>query len=189
MCFLCICVHVMGMKNPGEPMTHDLFFCGIFFGFWFYSMIQVWALCFGLAMNILIEAINSFFGGVFFLVAAALAMMNAEQDEHLMYLTDDEERTHPFFYYCKWQSIFSLITGFSFIRNFLLIMDILLIRDSEDGQDLDDEDREARLNAIPDPQAPLKLYDFIMPNRTAHGCMGNLFTLEKRTDRNIDRTI
>lgn len=159
-------------------MEHELFFCGVFFTFWFYTLVDTVALSLGVALNLFIEAVFSACGGIFFILAALVAMILAEQDEHLMYLTDDEERNHPFFYLCKWQSILSLVTGFSFIRNFLLIMDILII--VEDGED-DDNVLEA--------DRPLKLYEFVNTQRVRPVSWLSWCSLNKRTDRNIDQTI
>lgn len=192
LCLSCMVVHICGILNPDEPMFHELFFCGIYFGFWLWTVAGCVAFSIGIGMNIFMEAIINLMGGVFFIIAAIISMAHAENDNHLMYLTDDEERQHPFFYISRLQSGLSIVAGISFIRNFLLIMDMLIIveNDDIDGGDTNLDHRSAAMK-------PLKLRDFPLIRHTTQTsrnyckqyfeCL-KFCTIEKRNDRNIDRT-
>lgn len=192
LCLSCMVVHIIGIVNPDEPMYHELFFCGIYFGFWLWTMAGCVSFCMGIALNIFMEAAINLLGGIFFVIAAIVAMAHAENDNHLMYLTDDEERQHPFFYISRLQSALSILAGISFIRNFLLIMDMLIIVD-HDGNDSGNINLDHRSAAT----KPLKLRDFPSIRHTTQTSRNyckqyfkcfSYCTIEKRNDRNIDRT-
>lgn len=120
LCALCMIIHIIGFLDTKEPLPHEMFFCGCFFGFFCISITGLignnkkkyithflallkhtkndyLGMCVGIEIPILLETIMMTCGAVFFILAAFLAMVHVEQDYHLMYLTDKEERLHGFF--------------------------------------------------------------------------------------------
>lgn len=95
---------------------------------------------------ILLQTCIAYCGAFFFCIAAIVSMVHVENDDHLMYLTDNEEWLHPYFYmhrlqvhfhYCKtirefnsaicFQSVFSLFTGLWFLMHAIMTTDMLIV--------------------------------------------------------------
>lgn len=176
-CLFCMVIHFFGIINPGEPMQHELFICGIFVGFWFYTFIAVLSYYLGAQLHLLQDAIVNCCGSVCFIIAAFISMGFVENDHHLLYLTDEEEKLHPFFWLNRAQSVASLCTGFLFLTQFLLQADMLFTS----GIVWDDISK--------DP-AVLPLGNHVPPNFPRWADFGlDCCTIKARNDRNIDRTV
>lgn len=59
-----------------------------------------------LAIPIVLDVILAGFGAIAFLVTSILAMAHAENDHHLLYLTDREEQLHPYFALCRQEVLY-----------------------------------------------------------------------------------
>ncbi|CAO1302160.1 unnamed protein product [Diamesa tonsa] len=124
---VCCLIHVVGFLDLVEPLGHELLFCGSYFGFIFVSCFAIVGLTRGNIMY-LVETISSCCGFALFLVTSLLSMANAEQDIHLMYLTDAEEYNHRFFSINRMQSIASLAGALTFLMHGVFAMDLLIIK-------------------------------------------------------------
>ena len=124
---VCCLIHVVGFLNHVEPLGHELFFCGSYFGYIFISCFAIVGLTRG-SILYLEETISSCCGFVLFLATSLLSMANAEQDIHLMYLTDAEEYNHLFFSINRMQSIASLAGALTFLMNAVFAMDLMIIK-------------------------------------------------------------
>lgn len=52
LCALCMGVHVVGSLNEAEPFAHEMFFCGVYVGFFIYNLSSCLGKCLGLACAI-----------------------------------------------------------------------------------------------------------------------------------------
>lgn len=75
----------------------------------------------------LVETLVSFSAAGFMFYVSVETMVLAEEDEHLMYLTDVEERQHRLFYYSRMQSVFGLFAAIWMVMHGLLCADIAFI--------------------------------------------------------------
>ncbi|XP_014087215.1 uncharacterized protein [Bactrocera oleae] len=107
---VCLTFHVLGFLHT-EPLPHNLFYCGTFASFTVYAAFGILNNLCGHGRTATIEAIATTLGAVMHFAASLLSMYHAEQDFHLMFLTDTEEPKHRYFFYCKAQSIAALTTG------------------------------------------------------------------------------
>lgn len=110
-CSLCLTSHIIGVGQVTEQLPHDVLSCGIFFCFIFNSLMGGLSIVFSLAVPLLLEAIVNSIASILFLIDSIISMVYAENDEHLMFLTDDEEHQHPFFITCRRQSTFAMLTS------------------------------------------------------------------------------
>lgn len=125
--FVCCLIHIVGFLDHVEPLGHELLFCGSYFGYIFVSCFAIVGLTREHIMY-LEESISSCCGFALFLVTSLLSMANAEQDIHLMYLTDAEENNHRFFSINRMQSIASLAGALTFLMHSVFAMDLLIIK-------------------------------------------------------------
>lgn len=145
-------VHIIGFMYTPEPQPHEMIFCGTFFGFMLISFMATFGICMGSKIPVLLEAILAMLGFTLFTVCSIVSMYHAENDQHLMYLTDMEEWYHPFFHisrlqvkslwiicqfvrrrsliypYLFFQSIVSLTAALIFLMHGIFAIDILVIR-------------------------------------------------------------
>ncbi|CAO1359721.1 unnamed protein product [Diamesa serratosioi] len=122
-------MHVVGFLDHVEPLGHELFFCGSYFGYILISCFAIVGLSRGNLMY-LQETVSSGCGFVLFLLTSLLSMVNAENDIHLMYLTDAEEFNHRFFSINRMQSISSLAGALTFLMHAVFAMDLMIITSS-----------------------------------------------------------
>lgn len=95
-CFLCL------ISQGGEPIDNSYSSAASFLQSGSIHLLNAQRSPWRLASNLFVGAIICDCGGIFFIVAAT---------EHLLYLTDDEESSHPFSSPSKWQSaVWNLIT-------------------------------------------------------------------------------
>lgn len=146
----CIGIHVVGFSDEKEPFPHCMLMCGTYFGFFFVSTIacigilppyvnfyelsihklfasEFPALCMGISIPLLGDVILNSLGALCFIVSSMVSMVAAEQDYHLMFLTDSEESQHDFFQMSRVQSITSLFAGLWFLMHTVLEVDMLCI--------------------------------------------------------------
>ncbi|XP_067620081.1 uncharacterized protein [Eurosta solidaginis] len=107
---ICMVLHVLGFLIT-EPVPHNLFYCGTFSSFTVFAFFSIINIFFGNGRSVLMEAIPATIGAIAHIIASLLLMYHAENDFHLMFLTDYEELLHEYFFYCKAQSIAALATG------------------------------------------------------------------------------
>ena len=134
---VCCLMHVVGFLNHVEPLGHELFFCGSYFGYILISCFGIIGLSRGSLMY-LQETISSCCGFVLFLLTSMLSMANAEHDIHLMYLTDSEEYNHQFFSINRMQSISSLAGALTFLMHAVFAMDLMIIKPSSSDMSSND---------------------------------------------------
>lgn len=184
-------IHINGYLDTVEPFPHEMFSCGIYFGFMFYTLIGCIAICFGMTISMLLELIVNISGALLFLIASIVTMMHVENDYHLMYLTDREELTHPFFVKSRQQSFISLFTGFIFALHATIICDMLCITKRIDTDEYIDEARQP----IQLYFFPYHLFNWIKMKMAKYTTWADTeseridFSFEIRTDRNIDRVL
>uniref|UniRef100_A0A182PTT8 DUF7775 domain-containing protein n=1 Tax=Anopheles epiroticus TaxID=199890 RepID=A0A182PTT8_9DIPT len=114
-----------GFLHYPEPFPHEMLFCGLYASYFlisFYSFLFLYKGCCGL--NYTVEAIVSGAAFLLFVVSAFVSMFHAEKDIHLQYLTDEEEWYHPFFVYCRLQSLGATITAQMFLVHCSLSLDL-----------------------------------------------------------------
>uniref|UniRef100_A0A182WM10 DUF7775 domain-containing protein n=1 Tax=Anopheles minimus TaxID=112268 RepID=A0A182WM10_9DIPT len=124
-CLICAGLHIQGFLHYPEPFPHEMLFCGLYASYFlisFYSMLFQYMDCFPL--NYTVEAIVSGAAFLLFVVSAFVSMYHAETDIHLQYLTDEEEWYHPFFVYCRLQSLGATITAQMFLVHCSLALDL-----------------------------------------------------------------
>lgn len=114
----------------------------------------------------ILNAITTGFGFLLFATTSILSMLNAENDYHLMYLTDTEEWSHPFFQISRQQSLLSLITAFIFLMDFMFSMDLILVK-SPDNSDIErdaaSDDTSEDTSDVEELDKELHLYFFCAP--------------------------
>lgn len=124
-CLICAGLHIQGFLHYPEPFPHEMLFCGLYASYFlisFYSFLFLYKGCCGL--NYTVEAIVSGAAFLLFVVSAFVSMYHAEKDIHLQYLTDEEEWYHPFFVYCRLQSLGATITAQMFLVHCSLALDL-----------------------------------------------------------------
>ncbi|KAL5290358.1 hypothetical protein ACFFRR_009979 [Megaselia abdita] len=124
---LCFAFHIEGVLIV-EKMNHIMIFCGTYFGFSYCALILNIGMFFNNNIPLFLEIIITLLAAISFLLSSVLSMYFAEQDTHLMFLSPDEETTHPFFAVAKWQSSVSLFTGLFYLLHFLLASDKYFVR-------------------------------------------------------------
>ncbi|XP_012160285.1 uncharacterized protein LOC105665242 [Ceratitis capitata] len=124
---VCLTFHVVGFSQT-EPLPHNLFYCGTFASFTFFSFLGILNVYFGRGRTAIMEAIPTTLGAVMHFAASILSMYHAENDFHLMFLTDFEEPQHSYFFYCKAQSIAALTTGALYMLHATYAYDAVFIR-------------------------------------------------------------
>lgn len=81
----------------------------------------------GITIPLLGDVIVNSLAAICFIGSSMLSMMAAENDYHLLFLTDSEEGQHGFFVMSRVQSIVSLFTGLWFLMHTVLEVDMLCI--------------------------------------------------------------
>lgn len=155
--FTCMAFHIQGFLDDRQPLPHQMYFCGTFFGFTLIAIFGNIGISLGSRPSMLIEAIVSGVATVFFIMSSIFSMYHAERDFHLMYLSDYEESVHPFFAISKKQSIAALTSGLFYMLHTIFAIDALLITEEIK---LDDESLQAALIAKADLECyqPIKIY-------------------------------
>ncbi|XP_011191889.1 uncharacterized protein LOC105218169 [Zeugodacus cucurbitae] len=123
----CLTFHVVGFLR-NEPLPHNLFYCGTFASFMIYSALGILNNLFGRGPTARMEAVTTTLGAVMHFTASLLSMYHAENDFHLLFLTDMEEPNHRYFFYCKAQSIAALTTGGMYMLHATYAYDASFIR-------------------------------------------------------------
>nr|XP_029715691.1 uncharacterized protein LOC115259298 [Aedes albopictus] len=123
---ICVGIRVFGSQDKSEPLPNDMFFCGIFVGFAVISAASFVITCCRLCkVNYVTEAVVSLFGFLAFVVCGFRAMYHVENDLHLRFLTDKQERSHKFFVVSRLESIFSMQTAGLFLVHGVLMCDTM----------------------------------------------------------------
>ncbi|XP_055693224.1 uncharacterized protein LOC129795766, partial [Lutzomyia longipalpis] len=125
--FTCLVIHILGFLYKHEPLPHQFIFCGTFFGAFLVSLIGAMSILIRYELSIVSEIFLCGFFFVLFLITAIVSMFNAEQDVHLLFLTDSEEADHKFFRISCLQSLMGLITALTFLLHCTFCLDLLLI--------------------------------------------------------------
>lgn len=141
-------IHIVGFSDYGEPFPHLLIMCGTYFAFFIISFFTCFGmyyqcivkghcliivlcvctvLCIGATVPLIVDVIVNSLATICFIATSMLSMAQAENDYHLMYLTDHEEEHHRFFYMNRYQSIASLFTGLWYLMHTVLVLDVLCI--------------------------------------------------------------
>lgn len=133
-CVNCLRIHIIGYTNEFEVFYHDILFCGTYFAYLLTSILGFCAVLFGVSISILMEAILNSAAFILFLSTSIVSMVDVENDEHLMFLTDSEELTHEYFVFNKAQSMFSLFTAVLFALHAFLMWDAILVTQEKPGE-------------------------------------------------------
>ncbi|XP_037916892.1 uncharacterized protein LOC119655194 isoform X2 [Hermetia illucens] len=108
-----------------------MFFCGTYFAFTLVSIFSMAMICFHIDVHLIIQAAVNGIAAACFIIGSIVSMYHAENDFHLMYLSDVEESEHEFFVICKTQSIVSLITGLAFMLHATFTVDAIVVHPTE----------------------------------------------------------
>lgn len=168
LCSLCLAFHIRGIHYTREPIPHDVLSCGIFVCFMFHSLIGCIGIILSVSVPLLLDTIVDSIASVLFLISSIILMVYVENDEHLMFLTDDEEVTHPFFILCRRQSVYALITSTLYAMHASLGWDMYFISERHDGDDADEATQPMQLHFLP--------FRFCvwLGNRTDNACIASL---------------
>ncbi|XP_055843766.1 uncharacterized protein LOC129910412 [Episyrphus balteatus] len=153
----CMIFHIQGFLDDRQPLPHQMYFCGTFFGFTIIAIFGNIGISLGSRPSMLIEAIVSGVASLFFILSSIFSMYHAEKDFHLMYLSDYEESIHPFFAISKKQSITALCCGLFYMLHTVFAVDAILITDEIQ---FDEQGAQAENIAKADIECyqPIKLY-------------------------------
>ncbi|XP_017482411.1 PREDICTED: uncharacterized protein LOC108371373 [Rhagoletis zephyria] len=155
----CLTFHVLGFVQT-DPLPHNLFYCGTFASFTVYSLLGILNICCGRGRNEIMEAIPTTLGALAHFGASLLSMYHAENDFQLLFLSDFEEPRHPFFFYCKAQSIAALATGGMYMLHATFAFDALFIRPEpqrpEEG--MEDVEIEEEIEMVPRHRRPIEMF-------------------------------
>lgn len=121
----CFGTHLNCVFNSNENYPHDVLFCGTFIAFSIISFLAIVYQASG-SIDFVMEAISAGIAYVLFTTASIWTMALAEQDEHLTYITEMEEMSHPFFWNSRMQSVAALIGSFTFLLHFIFSIDYLM---------------------------------------------------------------
>ncbi|GAB0098005.1 hypothetical protein DMENIID0001_136950 [Sergentomyia squamirostris] len=124
---VCLVIHISGFLRKDEPLPHQFIFCGTFFGAFLVSLVGAISLVIRFEVSIFYEIGLSGFFFLLFLTTALVSMANAEKDIHLLFLTDQEEGEHAFFWINRCQSLFALTTSLIYLLHFMICLDLILI--------------------------------------------------------------
>lgn len=130
LCLLCFCFYANAIMDD-EPLPHDLFSSGVYIGFFIYSAAGMMNVMLTDQLTILADAIITLLACLIFIFISIITMNYAENDQHLIYLTDDEESEHYFFKICCRQSLCALTTALFFAIHSLIMFDIYLNTNSK----------------------------------------------------------
>ncbi|CRL04123.1 CLUMA_CG017235, isoform A [Clunio marinus] len=108
---ICGIIHIVGFADPNEPTMREPLFLVTFFSFLAISIYGISKLQLQ-RLNFQAEVIIASFGFILFIVTSIVSMVNVENDQHLVYMSDDAETAHPYFNINCYQSIASLIMKF-----------------------------------------------------------------------------
>lgn len=145
---VCLSFHIISLDEL-EPLPHVVFYCGTFFGYTMISFFGTIGILLGRGPKPFMEAITNGLAATMFTLASMLSMYHAENDYHLMYLSDFEEPLHKYFYHCKSQSIASLAGAFLYLLHSMYAFDVVCITKRQVNI-FEDEHEEAR--------QPIRLY-------------------------------
>lgn len=148
LCSLCLSFHIVGIHHDQEPLPHDVLSCGIFFAFILHALIGCLGIVLNVATPLLLDAIVDSIASALFLIVAIISMVHAENDDHLMFLTDDEEVNHPFFVICRRQSVYSLVTSTMFGMHASIDWDMFFIAERVE-ESVDEARQPIQLHFLP----------------------------------------
>ncbi|XP_054745274.1 uncharacterized protein LOC129249466 [Anastrepha obliqua] len=155
----CLTFHALGFVRT-EPLPHNLFYCGTFSCFAVHSLFGIFNICCGRGRNEMMEAITTTLGATAHFIASLMSMYHAENDFHLIFLSDFEEPTHPFFFYCKAQSIAALATGGMYMLHATFAFDAMLIRvePKMPREGMADEEMEEEMERVPRHRRRIEMF-------------------------------
>lgn len=160
LCTVCLCIHVIGINYIDEPLPHDVLSCGIFVCFLFHSLIGCVSILLNIPAPLLLEAIINSLASISFVGTSIASMIYAENDGHLMFMTDTAELKHPFFIVCRRQSVYALVTAILFGMHATLEWDMFAIAECIEGIDVDKAKQPLHLHFL-----PWRIYKWLMRYR------------------------
>lgn len=149
-------VHMYTVFSIDESYPHDVVICGTFSSFTFLTIFSIVYQAKGI-LSYYIEAVFSLLGFTSFMTSSIYSMVLVENDEHLVWMTEEEEYRHPFFINNRLQSIAALITTFLFLMHLVFSIDYLINKSHPKDKILDDPRMSLFHRNIP---LQLKLYFF-----------------------------
>lgn len=157
----CLTFHVLGFLHT-EPLPHNLFYCGTFASFTLFAALGILNNLCGRGHTAVIEAVTTTLGAVMHFAASLFSMYHAENDFHLMFLTDTEEPRHSYFFYCKAQSIAALTTGGMYMLHATYAYDagFILLKRELPGAISDDLETEDETESAQRHRTHIEMYVF-----------------------------
>lgn len=124
----CICIfyHACEIRLEEEAANHTTFYCGTFFGFSVIVMIGNLAACLLSPPSLVLEALLGSLGFIFYLVTCFFSMYHCEKDNHLSYMSDEEEEDHKYFAYTRNQGVASIWCSSVFLVHGVFAFDALI---------------------------------------------------------------
>lgn len=147
--------HIFTFTDPNEPTTLQPLYLIVFFGFVLVSAFGVFKIA-RKELKFNVDAFLSLCGFMSFLFVSIASMADAENDPHLIYLTDDEEADHLYFGYNRYQSVASLANSLMFLLHCTFAVDLMLTQPKDDLSVASDSSEEEIHS-----EKPLKLYFFL----------------------------
>ncbi|XP_029734526.2 uncharacterized protein LOC115269870 [Aedes albopictus] len=122
---ICVGIRVFASQDKSEPLSNEMFFGGVFLGFAIISALSFVITCRLGKVNYVADAVLSLLGLLAFVVCGFKAMYYVENDIHLRFLTDKQEKSHKFFIVSRLESIFSMQTAGLFLVHGMLMLDTM----------------------------------------------------------------
>lgn len=148
LCSVCLAIHIVASFFIHEPLPHDILSCGVFVCFLLNSLIGCMSIVLSTHVPLQLDAILNSIASILFLFTSILSMVYAENDEHLLFLTDNEEVNHTFFTACRRQSVWALVTATLFALHASMVWDMHLIPDRVYGR-IDEAKQPIQLHFLP----------------------------------------
>lgn len=119
--------HLYGiLENHTEPLTHDMFCCGISMTFLIYCFLDIVRILTGGYASFLFMMLVELFAAASFYIISIISMYYLEKDFHLQYLDKMQEDLHPFFSHNKYQSCASLASATFHLLHGCLLADAFM---------------------------------------------------------------
>lgn len=148
LCSICLAIHIVASFFIHEPLPHDIISCGVFVCFLLHSAVGCMSIVLSINIPLQLDAIVNSIASILFLITSIQSMVYAENDEHLMFLTDNEEVQHTFFTACRRQSVYALVSATLFGLHASIMWDMHFIPERNVGR-IDEAEQPIKLHFLP----------------------------------------
>lgn len=152
---VCGFIHIIEFGDPNEPTTRQMVFWLSYFGYALISAHGVFKILKKRKLKWKIEFGVAATGFVIFIATSIYAMVNVENDKHMVQLPDLEEAQHPYFRINRIQSIVSVFNAATFLIHSAFSVDFINMKPLDDLSVVSFED-----DGLIEPEHVLKLHFF-----------------------------